>query len=262
MAAIRVFYLAPCVAPVGVGPAESYHVAHELVVVRLLGDGLERLGHDVVYIVGDECQRKHRCHIHAAIPSVAVAHDVPYAVGVVGGSLGHARRHQSGIVGLDLEVYVVGMGIVLPVARSRRLHTLQDVVACALVGSPEGIARMGEGMGKRRGGRVEPQPFIDLHKGQVHVDVVIQSGERVEVVAHQGVVPGYGHRVGNHAAGIFELSGSAIGYADGLASPSAPDFVCQGRAAQRHGLGSCPHGHSRHQGDERYSHSVCHNWCY
>ena len=190
-----------------------------------------------------------------------MAPGMPQAAAYYTDSIGHIMCYGDGWYG---GVYVATMFSLAFISNDVDYIVTEALKAipCALVGSPEGIARMGEGMGKRRGGRVEPQPFIDLHEGQVHVDVVIQSGERVEVVAHQGVVPGYRHRVGNHAAGILELCGSAIGYADGLANPSAPDFVCQGRAAQRHGLGSCPHGHSRHQGDERYSHSVCHNWYY
>ena len=164
------------------------------------------------------------------------------AVGIVGSGLGHARAHQSGVVGLDLEVYVVGMRIVFPVTRSRGLDAVEDVVAGTLIGRPQGIASGGEGVGKVGDGCVEPLLLEDVYESEVHVDVVVQSGQVLVVMGHQGVVPGYVGRVGYHASGILKLGGATIGTAYGLASPSALDLVEQRGPAQGNSLGLCAQG--------------------
>ena len=208
-----------------------------LVEGRLLGDRLEGFGHDVVDIVGEKRQRVHGSYIDTAVPAVTIAHHVADGVAVVCGCLGHTGSHQTGIVGLNLEVDVVGMRIVLPVARGGRLHTLQDIVAGTLVGVPQGVFGIGEGVGKLADGSVQPFLLKYLYEGEVHVDVVIQTGERVVVVFHPGVVPYYLGLVGDYLSVVLELSRTTKGAAYGLSCPATLDFVLQGGTG--HGYGLC-----------------------
>ena len=56
---------------------------------------------------------------HAAVDAVAVVHDAAGAPGMSFGALRQAGRHQPDEVGFDLEVDVVGVGVVLRRAGER-----------------------------------------------------------------------------------------------------------------------------------------------
>ena len=84
--------------------------------VALLRDQLDRALDDALDVVLDERQRVHGGDEHSAVPAVAMVHDVPDPVADLGRRIDHARRHESGEVGFDLEIDVVGGGIVEPVA--------------------------------------------------------------------------------------------------------------------------------------------------
>ena len=76
-------------------------------------------------------------------------------------------------ISLDLEIDIVGVGIILPVARFRRLDAVEQVVAGCLVGMPQRISCMREGVceGVHRG--IQSQAVENLHEGGIHVYVVI-----------------------------------------------------------------------------------------
>ena len=206
-----------------------------LVELALLGNGLQRLLHDGFDVVFHEGQGIHGTDEDAAVPAVAVVHDVAYLVGNGRGGVGHARRHQSGEVAFNLEVDAVGMGIVFPVARLGGHDAAQDVVSRLLVGVPQRVARMGKGQGKRVDMGVQSVFVIRVHEGQVHVDVVVKRGNVVEVVLQMVFVVLDFRSVGNHHAAVHKLRGAAVGAPDGLGCPTALDFVHQHFFRQGHG---------------------------
>ena len=195
-------------------------------------DGLADHGRDVVTDIG---QRIHRRREDAAVPAVTVVHDVADPVGDGGRRVGHAGGQHPDKVRLDLEIDVVGVGIVLPVAGGRCRNPVQDVVAGCLVGVPEFIGRVREGVGKVLHRGVDPLLGHHLQEGQVHIDIVVEAGIFNKGIIDVIVVPDDRHFVGHQAALELELGGAAVGAADGLGEPAALDLVGQRRLVDRHG---------------------------
>ena len=137
-------------------------VFHAPVIAALFGDGFQGFLDDEPDVVRDERKRIHRCHVNSAVPAVAVVHDVSRAVAELRGRVGHARGHEPREIGFDLEVEVVGMGVVEPVPRLGRADAVEDVVACGLVGMPQDVAGIGEGCGERIHRGVDAQAVEDL----------------------------------------------------------------------------------------------------
>ena len=115
-------------------------VSHAFVVAALGRDGLEGFLHNERNIVGYKCESIHGSHIDTAVPTVSIVHDMSDFIGVTHGCIDHSRSHDAGIVGLDLEVDVVGMGVIAPVSGCRRHDAVQDVVAGLQIGMPERIS--------------------------------------------------------------------------------------------------------------------------
>ena len=199
-------------------------ISHRLVVVALGRDCLEGLIDNEVHVIADECERDHRGDIHSAVPAVAVVHHVADLVAVVGRGVDHSRSHQTGVVGLNLEVDVVGVRVVAPVAGLRRHHTVQDVVASELVGVPERVWGMGERVGEGLDRSVKAFLLEHLHESEVHVDIIVKPGDIVEPPFDRVLVPRNLDLV-VHEAGVLELRRSAVGAADGLAGPATLDLV-------------------------------------
>ena len=111
--------------------------------------------------------------VDASVIAVPVVHDVSDLIAHADCRIDHARGHQPGEVGFDLKVDVVCMEIILPVARFRRLDAVEQVVAGCLVGMPQRISCMREGVceGVHRG--IQSQAVENLHEGGIHVYVVI-----------------------------------------------------------------------------------------
>ncbi len=78
---------------------------------------VERPRHDGAHVVVHERERVHGRDEDAAVPAVARVHDVADLVGVRRGRVGQPWRHEPDEVGLDLEVDVVGLRVVAPIAR-------------------------------------------------------------------------------------------------------------------------------------------------
>ena len=219
---------------VGIHLVPAYHVAHALVVLALLGDALQRLADDEVDVVADEGEGVHGGHIHASVPAVAVVHHVADVIAEMACGIGHSGRHDACVVGFDLEIYVIGVGIVLPVADLGSCHSLPDVVARLLVGVPEHVSGLGERFLERAYRGVQTFLLEHVHEGQVHVDVVIQAGGVVEVPFDVAVRPFYRDVVVDHGSGIPEFRGASVGAAYGLSGPGALDLVHQDFLAHCH----------------------------
>ncbi len=124
------------------------HICHTFVVFTLGRNGLEGFLDDKGDIVGDESEGIHGSHIHSAVPSIAVVHDMADLVGIFNGAVHHTRGHYTGVVCLDLEVDIICVGIVLPMAGFGGHDALENVIASLKIGMPERISCIGEGLCK------------------------------------------------------------------------------------------------------------------
>ena len=146
-------------------------------------------------------------------------------IAVVNSGAGHTWAHQSGVVGFNLEVDVVGMRIVLPVARSRSVDPVEDVVAGALVGMPQLVLCIGEGVREVADGCIKTLLLEHVDKGEVHIQVIVQPGECIVVILDAAVVPYYLGVIGYNPAVVLELGGATKGAANGLSGPSTLNLV-------------------------------------
>jgi hypothetical protein len=190
-------------------------------------DHPERLLDEAVDIVLDKGQRIHGRHVKPAVVSVPVVHDVAHAVADPGRRIDHAGAHQTCEIGLDLEIDVVGMGVVQPVAGLRRSDAVEDVIAGHLVGVPEHVAGLGELLSESPGRRIQPFLLDNLNKGQVHVDVVVKTGHVFEEPRQRIRSPVQRLIVGDKSALKTKLGRTAVGAADGLPGPASLDLVQQ-----------------------------------
>ena len=205
-------------------PADN--IGHGRMVAGSFGDDLQGLVDDKVDIVAYEGKGVHGRHVNAAVPAISVVHHVADLVAVVCGGIDHAGGHDACVVGLDLEVDVIGVRIVQPVARFRRHDAGEDVVTGLAVGMPKRIGRVGEGLGKGFDGGVQAFLGEYFYEGQVHVHIVVQAREAV-VPAFDAVF-----RPGNvdflvDGGSILEFGGATVGAADDLAGPGAFDLVLE-----------------------------------
>ena len=162
---LLVAYLPALFPVVGILTIGFNHAADEFVELALLWDCLQTFTYDCLHVVGHKCQRIHSPHINSAIPAITIVHNMAYAVGNLRCRVGHCGSHNSCVVGLDLVVDVVGVRIVVPVARHRGHNSSQNVVASSLVGVPKVIACVGVCDGNRIDGHVN-SPFVEcLDKG-------------------------------------------------------------------------------------------------
>ena len=150
---------------VGETPVGFDHILYAAAVCAAWREYLEALGDYVLHVAAYECHGIHCRHVYAAVPAVAVVHDVSSAVAYLGRRLRHGGGHESGEVGLDLEIYVVCMGVVEPMARRGRHNAVEDVVPCRLVGMPQGVAGIGEGRSHGVCRRVYAETVYYLDKG-------------------------------------------------------------------------------------------------
>jgi hypothetical protein len=128
---------APRLFPVGrifAVPADD--VPHGSGESRFRGNRFQGFGGDELDVVRDEGQSIHGRDVDAAIPAVAVGHDMPDLVADFGGGVRNSGRHQSGEIRFDLKVDVVGVRILEPMAGFGRKKTVEDIIAGHLVGVP------------------------------------------------------------------------------------------------------------------------------
>ena len=191
------------------------------------GNRLEPFRHDVVDVIGDESERVHRRDVDATIPAVAGVHDVADAIRDVSCRVRHAGRHEPDEVGFDLEVDIVRVRVVAPLAGLRRLHAFQNVVSRHLVGVPQLISRVGKSLGKPLRRRVHAVLLDDVDEGEVDVDVVVQSRRLLEGLFQERVVPGDRRVVLDHRAAVAEFRRPSERDADCLPRPPSFDLVAQ-----------------------------------
>ena len=166
-------------------------------------------------------------HEGAAVEAVTAVHDMAHAAGDVQRLRDHARGHQADEVGLDLEVQVVGVRVVQPVAGFGRHDALADVVAPRLIRVCEVIIGIGEAQRKVFARAVQSELVERFREGEVVVDVVEQAGLLVPPVFDITFAPRNGLRVRNQGSLMLELGGRSVDHAYGLAGPAALDFVHQ-----------------------------------
>ena len=228
------------------------HVGDGGVELGTFRNQLQRLRHDGRNVVADIGQGVHGADIDAAVPAVAIVHDVTDAVAELRDAVDVAGIEHADKVGLDLEIDVIRVGIVLPVAALGRSAAVEDIVTGRLVGVPEFVVGMGEGFGVCLLGGVDALPEHDFQESEVHVNVVVQTGILHIGIIDVVVVPGDGNLVHDQAALVLELGRTAVGAADRLAVPAALDLVHQGvriecDGASRQGFGCRRTGRKKKQ---------------
>ena len=203
------------------------HIGNATIEIALLRNCKQSFVDNASNVGIHESQRIHCPHKHASIPAVAIVHDVSYAVRYLRCRVWHCRAHQSGIIGFNLVVDIVGMRVVDPMARLRRHYTAQNVVSGSLVGVPQRIWCIGKSHGKRIGRSIDAQPVDDIDKSEVHIHIVVQTRRIVEPPFNCPIVPLQRNTVGNHLAAPAEFSWTAVGTAYGLSGPSTLYFVAK-----------------------------------
>ena len=128
---------------------------------------------------------------------------------------------------LDLEVYVVCMGIVFPESRCGRINAVEYVVTCHLVGVPQHESGIREGIGIGLCRAVKAVFHHGLQEGDVHVNVIIQAGNAGECLKDIVLVPGNSLVVGDGFSKIVEFRRTSICAANGLPVPAAADLVAE-----------------------------------
>ena len=202
-----------------------------------MGDGLKGHVHYLCRIVFHKGCAVKACDVGSAVESVSAVHYVANPVCYVKRFREHAGRHQADEIGLNLEVKVVGVGVVEPVAAFRRHDALAHVVPSRLVGMGKVIGRVCKAQGKVLGRCVQTKLFKGLGKSEVVVDVVKETGLTVPPVLDVALAPADRNLFRDYCAAEFELCGSAVHYAYGLARPAALDLVHEGILGKGYGLG-------------------------
>ena len=80
---------------------------------------------------------------------------------------------------------------------------------------------MGKGVCEILNGRVQSLVLEYLHKGKVHVDVVIQPLPFFVILLYQVIVPTQFHVIFYNAAVVTEFCGATVSTANHLSCPSA-----------------------------------------
>ena len=122
-------------------------------------------------------------------------------------------------------------------SRQRGHNASVDVVATCLISVPQVVACIGKSAGVGLHGRIQSFAMHHVDEGQVHVEVVVQVGPRLEHASHHSLRPFDAYAVINHSALITELRRATIRTADGLSCPTAFDFVHQAFLADGDALG-------------------------
>ena len=233
------------------------HVVDALPEGALLRDALESHIHYAGRVVLDERRAVEACYEGAAVEAVAAVHYVADARGDVQRLRHHSGRHQAHEVGLDLEVKVIGVGIVDPAAGLRRHNALADVVAARLVGVGKVIRRVGKTEPQLLGRGVEAELLEGLGECQVVVDIVEKARLAVPPVLDVALTPADGDFFGNDGPAELELRRGAVDDAYGLPCPAAHDLVFECILGQGDGLRRL--GGARCDGDgEKYEATSLH----
>ena len=123
-----------------IGPVPAEHVLDHRPVGAALRHRQPPCLDDLAEAAGAEGLGGHRRHHHPAVDAVAVVHDVTGPPGDLDRRPRLRRGHQPGEVGLDLEVDVVGEGVVVGVARGGRRDAARQVPPRLQVGREEAEA--------------------------------------------------------------------------------------------------------------------------
>ena len=209
----------------GVLRRPGQHVADHLRVAALGRDGAQARLHDPARVVLEKGGGVHPPEEHPAVEPVAVVHHAAHAVGVLVGLLGKPRRHEADEVRLDLEVDVVGVDVVLRVARPGGLDAVIQQAPRPRVRVPEVVLRVLEHLAVLLGGGFQTEPVHHLREGHLHVEVVLV--DRVRDVLR---LPR--DRPFDRPALEPELGGGTEGDADHLPGPAAADLVFESAAGE------------------------------
>ncbi len=193
----------------------------------LLRNRLKRLLDNKLHIIAHESKGIHVGYIDTSIPSVAIIHYVSYLIGNIRSGDRHARTHESGEIRFYLEINVVGMRVIAPMARFRGHYTLKYIITCSLICMPERITGVGKCCGERIHRSIKAKTVEYVNKRKIHIHIVVKAGGVLIVPLDIMLRPFDRNVIGNHCAGVAEFGRSAIGTSDCLSGPSAFYFIKQ-----------------------------------
>ena len=188
----------------------------------------------------------------SAVKAVTAVHDVTHAVCNVKRLGNHARGHKTDEIGLDLEVQVVGVRVVEPVAGLRRHDALADVVPAGLIGMGKMVGRVCKPHGQFFRRRVKPQLPKSFGEGEVVVNVVKEAGLAEPPVLDVAFSPGDGHIVRDQRSAELEFRGSTVNHAYCLAGPAAHYLVHERILREGYAFRSLGAGTGGAQSQEKY----------
>ena len=224
------------------------HVGDALMESTLNGDDIQRPSNNLRDVIEQESITVHDRYEDAPVVAVARIHDVPHPVAKPDGTVRHPGVHDPGKISLDLEIDIICVRIVGPMAGRRRHQAIQHIVAPLLIGMPQPVSGMGIGLRKSRGRSIKPLLLQHFNEGEIHVDIVVQTGNVGHPVLHHSVRPDNVHRIGNNASVKAEFRRAAVGNPYGLGSPGPPDLVFQFLAPEQvMRFGTVPAGNDKQQ---------------
>ena len=192
------------------------------------GDWLKSHIHYLCRVILNESGAVKACNVGSAVESVSAVHDVAHPVCYVKGLGKHAGSHEAHEVGLNLEIKVVGVGVVEPVAAFRGHDALADVVPSGLVGMGKVIWRVGKAQREVFGRCPQSQLLEGLRKGEVVVNVVKQAWFTVPPVLDVAFSPANGDFLRNYGSAELEFRGGTVNHPYCLSCPAALDLVHEG----------------------------------
>ena len=92
---------------------------------------------------------------------------------------------------------------------------------------PEAVFGICESVSMGRGRSIDSFLVDYIHKGQVHIYIIVKAGPVFIIPFHLIFIPFNGCIVLNHSAFEFEFSGTAIGASDDLTCPSPTNLIHQ-----------------------------------
>ena len=218
--------LGPTIFPIiGIFLVPLQHIADAGIKLALLGNKRQSLANNALYIVLHKGKTIHRTHKNTTIPTITIVNHVADTVTNGSSLIGHTRSHQTGEICLNLKVYAICMGM----ARKFRTDTVANIITPQHIGMPQGIFGIGKSPGKLFKRSVKSYTVENIYKGEIHINVVIQTGNMVKII-FQMTIGIFNHpAIGNHHSAITKLRGASKGTAYRLAGPATLNLVEQHR---------------------------------
>ena len=185
----------------------------------------QSLSYNILYIIGNKSQCIHSPHINTTIPTIAIIHNMTYFIRNFRCCIGHAGAHQTCVISFYLIVNIISMGIILPMTGFGRHNTIQNIVTRSLIGMPQHITCIGKSHSKRIDRSIQSQTVKYIHKGQIHINIIIQTRFIFIIPFNIPIRPIDRNIILYHCPRISELCRTTIRATYCLTSPSSFNLI-------------------------------------